>query len=79
MEKPELHQHMSDADKVASIMLEAVALKKQGGLGLRLPVGVDAWTYIKGKHEREVEEVEKVKDLSWKTGNGAILKDIGFL
>ncbi|PQE25028.1 retinol dehydrogenase 8 protein [Rutstroemia sp. NJR-2017a BVV2] len=79
LEMPELHQNMSDADKVASIMLEAVALKKQGGLGLRLPVGVDAWTYIKGKHEREVEEVEKVKDLSWKTENEAILKDIGFL
>ncbi|PQE05517.1 Short-chain dehydrogenase protein [Rutstroemia sp. NJR-2017a BBW] len=78
-ETPKLHENMSDADKVASIMLEAVALKKKGELGLRLPVGVDAWTYIKGKHVREVEEVEKVKELSWKTGNEAILKDIGFL
>jgi hypothetical protein len=76
---PKLHGNMSDADGVASIMLEAVALKKKGELGLRLPVGVDAWTYIKGKHEREVVEVEKVKELSWKTGNEAILKDIGFL
>lgn len=70
---------MSDVDKVASIMLEAVALKKRGKLGMRLPIGVDSWTFIRGKHESAMEEVEKVKELSWKTGNEAILKDVGFL
>ncbi|KAM3084435.1 hypothetical protein ACMFMG_001461 [Clarireedia jacksonii] len=79
LDKPELLNNMADAEKVAGTMLEAVALRKSGELGLRLPVGVDAWSFIKGKHERELEEVKKVKDLSWKTGSEDLLKDIGFL
>lgn len=70
---------MSDPDKVAQIIVEATKLERKGELGLRLPVGPDAWSFIKSKLEGELEWLGKVKDLSFKTGNESILAQTEFL
>ncbi|RAL66790.1 hypothetical protein DID88_007573 [Monilinia fructigena] len=79
LENPNFAEHMADADKVAAIIVEATILERKGKLGLRLPVGPDSWTFIKGKHDAELEWLEKVRELSFKTGNESILTETEFL
>lgn len=79
LDDPNFAEHMADADKVAAIIVEATMLEKKGELGLRLPVGPDSWSFIKGKHDGELEGLEKVRELSFKTGNESILTQTSFL
>ncbi|KAB8299034.1 hypothetical protein EYC80_001165 [Monilinia laxa] len=79
LENPNFAGHMADADKVAAIIMEATILERRGELGLRLPVGPDSWTFIKSKHDAELGGLEKVRELSFKTGNESILTQTGFL
>ncbi|TGO15647.1 hypothetical protein BTUL_0038g00700 [Botrytis tulipae] len=79
LENPTLGDYMADPDRVAQILLEATKLERKREMGLRLPVGPDSWSFIKGKYEGELGGLEKVKELSWSTGNESILKFIGFL
>ncbi|KAF5867822.1 putative retinol dehydrogenase 8 protein [Botrytis fragariae] len=79
LDNPSFGDYMADPDRVAQILLEATELERKGKMGLRLPVGPDSWSFIKRKHEGELEGLEKVKELSWSTGNESILKLTGFL
>ncbi|TGO57177.1 hypothetical protein BCON_0068g00070 [Botryotinia convoluta] len=79
LENPNFREYMADPDRVAQILLEATELERKGEMGLRLPVGPDSWSFIKGKYEGELGGLEKVKELSWSTGNENILKLTGFL
>lgn len=81
LDNPNFADHMADADKVASIIIEATKLERKGEIGLRLPVGPDSWSFIKSKYEGELAELEKekVKKLSWGTGNESILTHTEFL
>ncbi|ESZ93385.1 hypothetical protein SBOR_6232 [Sclerotinia borealis F-4128] len=72
-------EQMADAEKVAQVILEATRLERRGELGLRVPVGPDSWSFIKGKYEAELEGLRKVRELSWGTGNVGILECTGFL
>ncbi|KAF7934613.1 uncharacterized protein EAE98_002658 [Botrytis deweyae] len=77
LENPSLEDYMADPDRVAQILLEATKLERKGEMGLRLPVGPDSWSAIKGKYEAELGGLEKVKELSWSTGNESIVKLTG--
>ncbi|TGO37109.1 hypothetical protein BHYA_0106g00070 [Botrytis hyacinthi] len=79
LDNPTFGDYMADPDKVAQILLEATELERKGEMGLRLPVGPDSWSFIKGKYEGELGGLEKVKELSWSTGNESILNLLGFL
>ncbi|KAF7877377.1 hypothetical protein EAF04_001057 [Stromatinia cepivora] len=79
LDNPAFAEHMADAEVVARIIIEAARLERRGELGLRLPVGPDSWSFIKGKYEGELVGLEKVRGLSWETGNERLLEVIGFL
>ncbi|KAF7959401.1 hypothetical protein EAE96_001021 [Botrytis aclada] len=79
LENQSLRDYMADPEKVAQILLEATKLERKGEMGLRLPVGPDSWSFIKRNYEEELGGLEKVKELSWSTGNESVLKLIGFL
>ncbi|KAF7925429.1 uncharacterized protein EAE97_010510 [Botrytis byssoidea] len=79
LENPNFGDYVADPDRVAQILLEATELERKGEMGLRLPVGPDSWSFIKRKYEEELGGLEKVKELSWSTGNESILKLTGFL
>ncbi|KAK6604286.1 short chain dehydrogenase [Botrytis cinerea] len=70
--------YMAEPERVAQIIIEAAELEKKGEMPLRLPVGPDSWSFIKAKYQGELGALEKVKDLSWSTGNESILKLVGF-
>ncbi|CAD6449040.1 fb12f6b1-eaa6-45ef-a4dc-5dc766683557 [Sclerotinia trifoliorum] len=78
-DNPAFGDYMADVDVVAGIILEAVRKERRGEVGLRVPVGPDSWSLIKGKYEGELVGLEKVKELSWGTGNERLLEVIGFL
>ncbi|EDN93507.1 hypothetical protein SS1G_09374 [Sclerotinia sclerotiorum 1980 UF-70] len=78
-DNPAFGDYMADVNVVAGIIVEAVMGERRGEVGLRVPVGPDSWSFIKGKYEEELVGLEEVRGLSWKTGNEKLLEVIGFL
>ncbi|TEY84058.1 hypothetical protein BOTCAL_0022g00330 [Botryotinia calthae] len=79
LENSGFRDHMAEPDRVAKIILEVAELERKEGMALRLPVGSDSWSFIKAKYQGELGALEKVKELSWSTGNDSILKFVGFI
>jgi NAD(P)-dependent dehydrogenase (short-subunit alcohol dehydrogenase family) len=85
LSNPEAMKNFAEASAVAEAMYRAVKNGVEGtnggkgGIPFRLPLGADSWAIQKMVFERDLKELETLKEISYSTSGEEQLKSLSFL
>jgi hypothetical protein len=66
MDSPEVQQGWADPGSIARAVYKVVAAGKP--IPLRVPLGADAWGFVKMEHDKVERQLEEVRELALSVG-----------
>ncbi|KAK3389338.1 short-chain dehydrogenase/reductase-like protein SDR [Podospora didyma] len=74
---PAATKYWAEPEEVARAMVNVVSNGQK--IPLRVPLGPDAWVFLKGANEADAKELEKMKEVAFSVGKKEQVETLGFL
>jgi len=74
---PQNRETWSRPEDMAAVMLQVATRGER--IPIRLPLGGDAWTFIRAEVDKMAKEMDEWRGLSFAAGNTMNLEELGFL